>query len=85
MKNPCRIQLFKAYSEEFSKWRELKLRTIDLNMQPWEDDVGAVCKMLLDSAHCDKKAFVFQMRHCTFQKVEAMYYKGKLTFVPTVS
>lgn len=46
MNNPCRIQLFKAYSEEFSQWTELKLKRIDLNMQPQEADVGDLYKML---------------------------------------
>lgn len=40
----CRIQLFKAYSEEFGQWRKLKLKRIDLNMK--EMDVGALYKML---------------------------------------
>lgn len=40
---------------------------------------------LLDIASGDKKAFLFQMRDYTFQKVVAMYYKEKLTFLPTVS
>lgn len=36
---------------------------------------------LLDIASGDKKAF--QVKDCTFQKVVAMYYKEKLTFLPS--
>lgn len=44
MKDCCRIQLFKAYSEEFVQWRKLKLRRIDLSTK--EVDVGALYKVL---------------------------------------
>lgn len=44
MKDHCRIQLFKAYLEEFGQWRKLKLKRIDLNTK--EVDVGALYKML---------------------------------------
>lgn len=83
MHNPCRMRYFKAYSGEFGQWRELKLKRVVLNMNLML--VPCKKRWLLDTASGVKKAFLFQMRECTFQEVVAMYYKEKLTFLPTVS
>lgn len=54
-------------------------------MKPQETEVGALYKILtvryFKGWH---KAFPFQMRDCGFCKVMALYYKQKLTCLPTL-